>query len=134
MRFFVFLYDYNNKSTWKDWVMNVKKIVKLLTLALFAAMLLSVFGCASEPAEEPTQLSCVIEKIYDRALYVRAESDRYFFVNTNDIDTDSFRIGDEIEILFDGELAYETPGEIQNVYTIVLKASANSEKNSENAP
>ena len=131
LRLFSYFYDYNDKgSKRKDDMM--KKFLKIICFICLLTGILLPFGCASARAE-PRVMDAVIEKIYAEVLYVR-ETDsegNYHFVNLKDtvtkngntVSSENLSVGDSIQIVFDGAVSENSPGQIKNVYEIILKGT-----------
>ena len=110
----------------------MKKFLKIICFICLLTGILLPFGCASARAE-PRVMDAVIEKIYAEVLYVR-ETDsegNYHFVNLKDtvtkngntVSSENLSVGDSIQIVFDGAVSENSPGQIKNVYEIILKGT-----------
>ncbi|MBQ8497710.1 MAG: hypothetical protein IJ489_09695 [Clostridia bacterium] len=110
----------------------MKKTI-LCVFLIFAVLMVS--ACAEEKPDVPENpervtLDAVIEKIYEKTLYVRIldETEDYLFVSRCDtvtqdgeqISSDILTAGDGIQIVYDGQIKGKSPAQIANVYEIIL--------------
>ena len=110
---------------------------------MFVFLLISMTACASDQPKDPKGtdleiLNAVIEKTYEKTLYVRTadKGEEYFFVSRCDTVTqngeaiaqDSLEAGDTIQIVYDGVALGSSPAQIANVFEIILTVPSVSAK------
>jgi hypothetical protein len=108
---------------------------KLAAFVLAMAWVLTLAGCGSRSmnyiiANEPN-ITGVIRDAGEKAILIENENGEYWVsldVENRDSMT-SFRIGDEVVVYFDGNVAESYPMQIHTVYAITLRTPADRTEN-----
>ena len=108
---------------------------KLAALVLAMAWVLTLTGCGSRSmnyiiANEPN-ITGVVKDTGEKAVLIENENGEYWVsldVENRDSMT-SFRIGDEVVVYFDGNVAESYPMQIHTVYAITLRTPADRTEN-----
>ena len=108
---------------------------KLTAVVLALACVLALAGCNTRSmnyiiANEPS-ITGIVRDTTDKAILIENENGEYWVsldVENKDSMT-SFRIGDEVVVYFDGNVAESYPMQINTVYAITLKTPADRAEN-----